>query len=307
MKIFVTGGTGFVGTTLAGELTEKGHKVTLLTRSIKKDATLPEGASFLQGDPREKGAWQKQVPLHEVIINLAGASIFTRWTKETKKLIRESRVLTTQNLVESLAASERKTALFLSTSAVGYYGFRGDEALDEESPPGKDFLASICQEWEAEALGAQDLGLRVVICRFGIVMGRKGGALGQLLPLFQKGLGSPLGHGSQWISWIHEQDLVRIYGFVLDRKDISGPLNCTAPHPVRNKEMTKFLGQVLHRPTFLPPVPGFVLKLKMGEFATTLLNGQKVIPKRLLDMGFEFTSPDLSGALKDLLSGARQP
>jgi uncharacterized protein (TIGR01777 family) len=302
MKIFMTGGTGFVGTNLTKQLTQKGHEVTVLTRAITEGRILPQGASYLEGNPTEEGTWQERVGEHEVIINLAGASIFRRWTKSAKEVMLDSRILTTKNLVEALSARKDRETLFLSTSAVGYYGPHGDEELDERSPPGDDFLASLAQEWESSAVKAEAFGIQVVLLRFGIIFGKEGGALKQMAPLFQWYLGSPLGTGKQWFPWIHEQDLVNIYLYVLEQKDISGPINCTAPNPVRNEELTKVLGEVLGKPTFMPAVPGFMLKIMMGEFGSVLLNGQKVIPKRLLEMGFSFSFPGLKEALEDLLS-----
>jgi len=301
MKVFMTGGTGFVGTTLTHKLLEQGHHVTILTRKMGVNRTLPRGASFLEGDPTKRGEWQKAVPQHEVIVNLAGASIFRRWNQETKKVIRESRILTTTNLVEALSDGGGKEATLLSTSAVGYYGFHGDEELDEDSPPGEDFLASVTQDWETAALKAEALNVRVVICRLGIVLGENGGALGELIPIFQKGLGSPLGSGKQWFSWIHEMDLVGIYLFLIANNELSGPFNCAAPEPVRNKDLTQALGKALGRPTFMPAVPGFVIKMIKGEFGTILLRGQRVLPKKLLEAGFHFRFPRIYEALNGLL------
>jgi uncharacterized protein len=299
MKIFMTGGTGFVGTSLIRRLSAE-HQVTVLTRSRKETGRTPSGVSFLEGDPTQRGDWQEKAADHEVFINLAGASIFKRWSDEYKKLLRDSRIETTRNLVESLSARKGKNTLLLSTSAVGYYGFRGDEDLDESSPPGIDFLASLCRDWEAEAFRASDTGARVCVCRFGIVLGEGGGALDQMLPLFKKGLGSPLGKGNQWFSWIHVEDLVEITLFLIDGQ-LSGPFNCAAPHPVTNQELTRELGKALGRPTFLPKVPGFALKLVMGEMGSVLLKGQKVVPGRLLEAGFVFRHPTIAGALEDLL------
>ena len=301
MKVFMTGGTGFVGTTLTRELLEQGHQVTILTRKIGMNRTLPHGASFLEGDPTKRGEWQKAVPQHEVIVNLAGASIFRRWNQETKKVIRDSRILTTTNLVEALSDGGGKETALLSTSAVGYYGFHGDEELDEDSPPGDDFLASVTQEWEAAALKAEALNVRVLICRLGIVLGKNGGALGELIPIFQKGLGSPLGSGKQWFSWIHEMDLVGIYLFLIANNELSGPFNCAAPEPVRNKDLTQALGKALGKPTLMPAVPGFVIKLIKGEFGAVLLGGQRVLPKKLLEAGFRFRFSGIYKALNDLL------
>ncbi|MBW2615515.1 MAG: TIGR01777 family oxidoreductase [Deltaproteobacteria bacterium] len=301
MRVFMTGGTGFVGRTLTQKLTERGYGVTLLTRSIRQHESLPPGASFVEGDPTQKGAWLERVPEHEIIINLAGAPIFDRWTKKYKKTMRDSRVLTTQNLVTALSGREGKETVFLSTSAVGYYGFYGDEELHEGSPPGSDFLATVTREWEASALEAEKYGVRVLLCRFGIVLGSGGGALGEMVPVFKKGLGSPLGNGKQWISWIHEQDLVDIYLFLIERKGESGPINCTARNPVTNKELTKALGEALKKSTLMPAVPGFVIKLMKGEVGSVLLNGQKVLPRRLLHMGFNFRFSSIRDALKDIL------
>jgi uncharacterized protein (TIGR01777 family) len=301
MKIFMTGGTGFVGTTLTKRLTQEGHEVTILTRSLPEDSPLPKGASYLEGDPTEPGAWQKSVAEHEVIVNLAGASIFRRWSDTAKEIIRDSRILTTQNLVEAISAGKGKETLLLSTSAIGYYGSDEDEELVEESPPGEDFLASLAQEWEAEALKSEAYGARVALLRFGIVLGKNGGALRQMIPIFSLCLGSPLGSGEQWFSWIHEEDLANIHLHLIGQKDVSGPINCTTPNPVRNVELTKALGEALGKPTFLPAVPGFVLRLIMGEFGSVLLEGQRVLPKKLLDTGFQFKFPEIKKALKNLL------
>lgn len=301
MNIFMTGGTGFVGTTLTRKLGEQGHHVTVLTRKILKDQTTVEGVSLIEGDPTREGAWQKEVADHEIFINLAGASIFRRWTKETKTLMRDSRVLTTKNLVEALRNREGKETTLISVSAVGYYGFHGDEELDETSTSGDDYLASLSRDWETTALEAQNYGARVIICRLGIVLGAQGGALGEMIPLFRKGLGSPIGTGKQWFSWIHEKDLVNIHLFLLDHKDLSGPVNCTAPKPVTNKEFTKALGRAMKKPTFMPSVPGFIIRLVKGEFGSVLLKGQRVIPKRLAEKGFRFQFPTIRDALNDIV------
>ena len=215
--------------------------------------------------------------------------------------MRESRILTTRNLVNTLAGRKGRDTVLLSTSAVGYYGFHEDETLDEGSPPGSDYLATMALDWEKEATRAEEFDVRVLTCRFGIVLGRNGGALAQMLPLFRKGLGSTLGSGKQWFSWIHEQDLVHIFLFLLEQDSLSGPINFTAPEPVTNKEFTKALGKALGRPTFLPAAPGFILKVIKGEFGSVLLQGQRVIPKKLLDAGFHFRFATIHEALTDLV------
>jgi len=298
----VTGGTGFVGKSLVRKLTEYGHEVTVLTRSLAKSPPLPRGAIYLEGSPAEKGAWLERVPYHDGVINLAGASIFGRWTESAKKAMRDSRLLTTQNVVQALSARPSKAAFLFSTSAVGYYGFGDDEELDELSPPGEGFLSSLSQEWESAALEAERHGVRVVLLRFGIVLGREGGALKEMIPVFRKYMGSPLGSGKQWFSWIHLQDLIGVYLFLIEKHHISGPINCTSPQPVRNKELTKSLGEALGKPTFMPSVPGFLLRVILGEFGSVLLKGQRVVPRRLLREDFRFQFPDLNGALRDLLN-----
>ena len=299
MKVFMTGGTGFVGTYLSRELAQEGHTITILSRRAQPPAPAQAGISFLTGDPTQAGPWMAAVPEHDWIINLAGASIFTRWSEAHKQEIFASRVSTTRNLVTALAAGDRRQ-LFCSTSAVGYYGPRGEEVLTEDSPPDSGFLGDLAKAWEAEAMKAQDLGVRVVVTRFGIVLGRDGGALGQMVPLFKKFLGGPIGSGVQWFSWIHQADHARAFRFIQENPQISGPVNFTAPYPVRNRELARALGRVLHRPSFMP-APAFMLRLGLGEFADTLLTGQQVLPKRLLDAGFTFRFPNIDAALADLL------
>lgn len=301
MKILITGGTGFVGTRLTRRLLEEGHEVTILTRSTKKGVRSSPGITYLEGDPTQKGAWQGAIKDHQGVINLAGASIFAKWTEEHKKAIRESRIRTTQNIVEGFTSDSKQPAVFFSTSAVGYYGFCEDEILDETAPPGDDFLARIALEWEGEARKAEAKGIRVVITRFGIVLGEKGGALGQMLPLFRKFLGGPIGSGRQWFSWIHIDDLAEAFVFLLKHPEISGPVNLCSPNPVRNRDLAKAIGKALHRPSFLR-APGFMVKLVLGEFGSVVLEGQRVVPRKLLDHGFQFRYPDIDQAIEDAVS-----
>lgn len=301
MKILITGGTGFVGTQLITRLIQDGHEVTILTRSLKGAKGSSPGISYLEGDPTRKGPWQEAIQQHDAVINLAGASIFSKWTDEHKKAIRESRVSTAQNIVEGIPSRPERPFTLFSTSAVGYYGFCGDEELTEESPHGDDFLARIALEWEGEALKAGDRGARVVITRFGIVMGEKGGALGQMIPLFKKYIGGPIGSGKQWFSWVHIKDLAEAFAFLLKHPEMSGPVNVCSPNPVRNKDLARALGKALHKPSFMP-APGFMIKLVLGEFGSVILEGQRVIPKRLLDSGFLFQYPNIEKALQDIVS-----
>jgi uncharacterized protein (TIGR01777 family) len=262
--------------------------------------TLPGGTSIVIGDPVEEGAWQESVKGQDCIINLAGTSLFSRWTPETKKQIEESRISTTRNIVDAIEPARERDVVLFSTSAVGYYGFHQDEELTEESPPGSDFLARVAVEWENAALRAEEKGTRVVITRFGIVLGEKGGALGQMMSIFRRYLGGALGSGKQWFSWIHMGDLVGVFVFLMAHPEITGPVNLTSPNPVRNEELARALGKAMHRPSFLP-TPGFLLKLLLGEFGSVLLEGQKVIPRKLLDNGYIFVYPEIDGALQSLI------
>ena len=304
MDIFVTGGSGFVGAALCQGLRDQGHQVTVLTRSARAAAALPAGVGACLGDPTQPGAWQNEAARHQGFVNLAGASIFNRWSDDYKRLILDSRIKTTRHLVQAIGLRQAgDRAVLVSASAVGYYGFRGDEELDESSPPGEDFLASVCRAWEDEAMAAEGYGARVVRARFGIVLGDGGGALEKMLPLFRAGLGGPLGSGRQWFSWIHRRDLAAALLFCLADPNLAGPVNCAAPGPVTNRALAKALGRALGRPAFLP-APGFAIRLALGEFGSVLLEGQRVLPRALLAAGFAFALPSLEAALADLL-GAR--
>ncbi|MEJ5375807.1 MAG: TIGR01777 family oxidoreductase [bacterium] len=303
MKILITGGTGFVGRQLWASLLSQGHQVTVLTRGPSKAAGV-NAPDYLQGDPTRPGKWQEVVAQQDVLINLAGTSIFGRWTAQYKEELRSSRILTTRNLVEAITEGIGKT--LVSASGAGYYGFHGDEELDESSPAGQDFLARLAADWEAEAMKASGKGVRVLITRFGIVLGSTGGALQQMITPFKWFVGGPLGSGLQWFSWIHVQDLVRAMLFLLEHPHLSGAFNFTSPNPVRNKELSRALGKALGRPWWLP-TPGFMLRLVLGEFGEVLLQGQRVIPRRLLESGFSFRYPALEDTLEDLLISRGSP
>jgi uncharacterized protein (TIGR01777 family) len=305
MKIFITGGSGFVGTTLTERLVGLGHQVTVLTRSVKPGQMLPDGASFFEGDPNLKGRWQDELARHDAVINLAGASIFARWTDDYKKNLRKSRLATTNNIVEAIAARKGERLTFVSTSAVGYYGFHNDEFLDEEDSAGADFLARLAGDWELAAFKARSYGARVVICRFGIVMGKSGGALRQMAAPFKYGIGAPLGTGRQWFSWIHEYDLASAIVFAIEHPEMDGPFNCAAPNPVRNGDLTRMIGKTMGKMTLPIGVPAMMLKLILGEFGNVLLEGQRVYPKRLLGMGFTFKFPTMESALDDLMKNSK--
>lgn len=301
LKVFVTGGTGFIGRNLTSRLAEQGSSVTVLTRMVTRSERIPD-VSYIGGNPVLAGPWQSRVAEHDIVINLAGASIFRRWSARAKQEIRDSRINVTKNIVEALPVQEDgNSTLLINCSAIGYYGSKDDEIVTEESRAGRGFLASMVQEWEDAATAAAAKNIRVVQCRVGVVLGRNGQALSRMVPLFKWGLGSPLGSGKQWFSWIHIGDLVNIFIFLIKHSEISGPVNCTAPQPVTNREMTEALGRVLGRPVFLPAVPALFMKMILGEFSTVLLEGQKVLPEKLMAHDFTFLFPELSMALSDLL------
>ncbi|MFC1835594.1 TIGR01777 family oxidoreductase [Thermodesulfobacteriota bacterium] len=298
MKILITGGTGFVGTNLSRVLVERGHEVTVLARRRKE--ALPAGVKQIVDDTSKPGPWMEHVAEHNVLINLAGVSIFGRWNNDYKKLMHDSRILTTRNLVEAIPPDSGKDMTLLSTSAVGYYGFTGDDELAEDSPAGDDFLGRLAKDWEAEALRAREKGVRVAIMRFGVVLGKDGGALEQMTRPFRFFAGGPLGNGRQWTSWIHIEDLCRAAVHLMENEALRGPFNFTAPAPVRNSDLARAIGKTLGRPSFMP-APGFMIKLVLGEFGSVLLKGQRVIPKALEASGFKFEYRSVKQALGDLL------
>ncbi len=296
----MTGGNGFVGTHLTRFFVDKGHEVTLVVRKGARTEDFPPGVSLIEGRTTEPGKWQESVQGHDVLVNLAGASIFNhRWSASYKKLLVDSRVLTTRNLVDAIPPQCTLKTTLLSTSAVGYYGFSQDEDLDEHSPAGDDFLARLAVAWEMEALKAREKGVRVCLMRFGVVLGN-GGALAQMAMPFRFFVGGPIGTGRQWFSWIHIEDLARGALFVAENSLLSGPVNFTAPGPVTNRDLSIALGKVLGRPSFMP-APGFMIRLVLGEFGSVILNGQRVVPGVLQDNGFHFMYNDIEAALRSLL------
>jgi uncharacterized protein (TIGR01777 family) len=260
------------------------------------------GVKVFDWEPQERPAPAEALDGIDAIFHLAGDSVADgRWTAAKKARIRESRVLGTRHLVTTLRALTHRPKVLVSASAVGIYGSHGDEPLDETSPSADDFLAEVCTAWEHEAVAARELGIRVVPVRVGIVLGESGGALSKMLTPFKLGLGSPLGNGKQYMPWIHIDDLVGIMLHAAKCDNIIGPLNGTAPHPVTNREFTKVLGKVLGRPTFMPPVPGFVLRAMLGEFATALLGSQRVYPRATQASGYRFQLGELEPALRTIL------
>ncbi len=302
MDIFITGGLGFVGRHLSSTLLALGHRVTAVGRTAHPREKIDHpGFSYLRGDTTVPGDWQKSLADHEIVINLAGKSIFTVWTEQAKRQIYDSRIQTTRNIAEALANSSGKT-VFFSTSAVGYYGDRGEDVLAETEPPGDDFLARLSVDWEREARKAQSAGVRVVLTRFGIVLAGSGGAMANMIPAFKLCLGGRLGTGRQWFPWIHLDDLIDAYLFVLDHPEIAGPVNWCAPHPVRNRDLTERLARRLKRPAMLP-VPEFVMKNVLGDFGRALVCSQRVQPAVLQKAGFLFSYGEIDSALDEIILG----
>ena len=300
-NVLVTGGTGFIGTRVCTALHEQGDTVRVLSRNPTRAQTKLKWAREVYGwTPETEKLPSEAMSDVKAVVHLAGETIAGRWNSEKKRRIRDSRILSTRNLVASLGAADTKPDVLVCASAIGYYGASGDEHLTEVSPAGTDFLAQVCQEWETEAQKAIEFGIRVVMVRIGLVLGLGGGLLAQILLPFKMGVGGVLGSGRQWMSWIHVDDVVGILLHALENDEIRGPLNATAPAPVRNTEFTKTLGTVLRRPTLLP-VPIFGLKLMMGEFADFVVLSQNVLPEKTEVSGYEFRHRTLEAALSDLL------
>jgi uncharacterized protein (TIGR01777 family) len=291
--IAITGASGMIGRALVDRLRENGKRVRRLMRS--PDRASPDDIIW---DPTRGTLDPRALEGAEVVVNLAGEPIAQRWTGARREAIRESRVRGTELLSRAIAALDRKPSVLLSGSAVGYYGDRGDESVDEESASGTDFLAGVARDWESATAAARDAGVRVVLLRTGIVLAPHGGALERLLPPFRLGVGGPIGSGRQWMSWIALDDHLRAMEHAIATVGLHGPVNLVAPNPVTNAEFAATLGRVLDRPA-LVPVPSFALELLYGEMArTTILAGQRVLPRKLLRSGFHFAHPALEEALR---------
>jgi uncharacterized protein len=306
MKIAVTGATGFVGSRLVERLQQEGHQIVVLSRSADRARRSFPTSAFSSVEivgyaPLQPGDWQQKISGCDGVVNLAGAPIAEgRWTPERKREILDSRTVATQKIVEAIAQADPQPSVLINSSAIGYYGTSETATFNETSVPGNDFLAQVCQAWEAEAQKVKDSGTRLVILRTGIVLGM-GGVIAKMLLPFRLFAGGPLGTGRQWFSWIHREDLVNLILAALTQSEMAGVFNATAPNPVQMAEFTHTLGQLMNRPSWLP-VPDFALEALLGEAAQVVLEGQRVLPKHTLDSGYQYQYPTLKQALEEVLS-----
>lgn len=293
MKVLITGATGLIGTALQKSFSEKGYDVLLASRSEPKDER------YVQWDAQSGFSEPGRLEGVDAVVHLAGESVSgLRWTDEKKKAIRDSRVLGTRSVVDAISKLKDRPKVFVSASAIGFYGERGDEELTESSAAGDSFLADVSKEWEAESRRAEDAGVRTVLLRTGIVLSKDGGALGTMLLPFKLGVGGVVGSGKQWMSWISLDDHVEAINFAIENENLRGAVNAVSPNPVTNEEFTKTLGDVLYRPTFLP-LPEFAVSMILGEMGDALLLAStRVLPKRLIDAGFDFKYPSLKAAIE---------
>ena len=293
MKVLITGSTGLLGTELQRSFTEKGYDLLLASRKEPKDE------HHIQWSIEDGFTDPDKLEGVDVVVHLAGENVSgLRWTDEKKKAIRDSRVLGTRNVVDAISKLKNKPKVFVASSAIGFYGERGDEEVTESSAAGDNFLAQVCKEWEAESRRAEDAGIRTVLLRTGIVLSKDGGALATMLTPFKLGVGGVVGSGKQWMSWISLEDEIAVINYVIENENIRGAVNAVSPNPVTNHDFTKTLGDVLYRPTFLP-LPEFAVSMIFGEMGDALLLAStKVMPKRLEDAGFEFKHPNLKEAIE---------
>ena len=302
MRILVTGATGFIGKALCRHLAS-GNQIVAVSRDLERARRKLGDSAEVHPLPSSAAEWARVAEDCGAVVNLAGESIAAgRWTEERKQKIRDSRIALTRGLAEGIAAASSRPRVLVSASGVGYYGARGDEEIDESQPPGSDFLARICVEWEAATRPAEERGVRAVHLRIGVVLGDDGGALASMVTPFKFFAGGPIGSGRQWMSWIHRDDILGLVDLALRSDGARGALNATAPEPQTMRDFCRTLGKVLGRPSWAP-VPAFVLKLALGEMADMLLNGQRAVPRAALKLGYQFKYPQLEPALRCTLLG----
>ena len=299
-RVTVTGATGLIGPQLVRALQGRGDEVTVLTRDPARAGEVLGDVKAIAWDLMSEPAPAQALSGRDAVVHLAGAPVAQRWTQEARRAIRDTRVTGTGHLIDGLRGAEERPRVLVSSSAIGYYGAHGEEPLDEDSPPGRDFLAEVCVEWEREARAAEDLGMRTVQVRTGVVLDGSGGALGKMLPPFRMGVGGPVAGGRQYISWIHTSDLVGIILASIDDERWSGPVNATAPEPFSNRDFSRVLGRVLHRPAIFP-VPALAIKALYGDMAEIVTSGARVMPAKALVLGYTFAEPDLERALRSAI------
>lgn len=299
MRVLVVGGSGLIGSALCESLVRDSHQPVVLSRSPERQR-VPPGVRTTGWDGRTLGPWAEELSSCDAVVNLAGESIFGRWTAAKKARLRGSRVDTSRLVAEAFAAARRRPLVLVQASAVGYYGGTGDQLVDESFPSGDDFLARLAADWEAASAAVEPLGVRRPVLRTGVVLSRRGGAIVPLRRAFRAFAGGPLGDGRQWMPWIHEADEVGAIRFLLESPAATGPFDLVAPEPVRNGDFSRAVGRALGRPSWLP-VPRAALRLALGELGEALLAGQRAVPARLEALGFRFRFPTLDGALAELL------
>lgn len=305
-RVIITGGSGLVGRALAASLGRDGVEVIVLSRTPRQVQDLPPGARAVGWDAESGDGWAEFAEDAAAIVNLAGASLAgegffpTRWTDQRKQLILDSRLQAGRAVVDAVRRAENKPHVVIQSSAIGYYGPRGDEPITEENKPGDDFLARVCVEWEKSTAAVEDAGVRRAVIRSGLILSTKEGSLPRVMLPYKLFVGGPFGNGQQYWSWIHLQDEVRAIRFLIDNARAKGPFNITGPHPQTNDAFGRTLGRILGRPHLIP-VPGFAMRAAFGEVASVVLEGQRVLPQRLQEMGFEFEHPHLEEALRHVI------
>jgi len=308
VKILITGGTGLIGRELTRVLLLAGHEVVILSRNSQTNPDIPQGVRMLHWDGKTSQGWADGLEGAQAVINMAGENIAgsgffpKRWTPERKRIIYESRINAGKAIVEAITLVKNKPTVLIQSSAIDYYGPLPDQSIDEDQPAGNDFFSRVCQDWEDSTKSVTSLGVRHVVTRTGVILTARGGALTRLLLPYKLFAGGPFGNGKQVLSWIHMSDVIGAIQFLINDPASSGVYNLTAPNPVTNSQIGKAIAKTLHRPYWLP-VPGFIMRLLFGEVATVVLDGQRVIPKRLQESGYIYKFSEINTALGDILNG----
>jgi len=302
-RVLITGGSGFIGRRLAHALLASGDHVTVLTRDVERSKKhLPGPVRAAAWNPEKEGPWFEELSVVDAVVHLAGATVARRWSDDVKRSIERSRVESTRLLVEAIGRAKHKPTVLVSASATGYYGPQpADKELDETAGPGQGFLADVCKRWEEAAMEAEKHGVRVVRLRIGVVLGEGGGALEKMLLPFKLFAGGPIGEGTQVVPWVHRDDVVGLILLALDNAEVKGAVNAVSPNPATSRELAKAIGLVTNRPSWLP-TPAFAIELAMGEAASIITTGQRVYPRRAVELGYEFQRARLVPALESILA-----